>query len=74
MNFDDNYPKRNHEGYPDPTVEKVVKTLETEQIRQAHLRYKRTMGIILNVIDLAGFEAISRIVLRDKNTGTDFSK
>ena len=74
MRFEDNYPHRNKEGYPDPTVSGFVQNVEAEKRRAAYARYKRVMGVILGAIRLAGFEAVSRIVLRDVETGLEFNK
>lgn len=58
---------RNSEGYYDPTPYPTLRE-ETEQEN----RVNRLVHALKCVIDLAGFELIGRIVLRDKKTGREF--
>lgn len=66
---------KNKEGYPDPTAGAAwgnivysKKHYESERINAI----SRIMPIIKQVAELAGFEVVGRIVLRDKRTGKEY--
>ena len=59
---------RNHEYYKDPTyISAVNKSVPVYKSRRSR-RYE-TIGLIMHICDLAGFELAERVVLRDKKTG-----
>lgn len=58
---------RNSEGYYDPTP---YPTLREEAEQESRLN--RLVHVLKCVIDLAGFEPVGRIVLRDKKSGREF--
>ena len=58
---------RNSEGYYDPTPYPALRE-ETEQEN----RMSRLVHAVRCIIDLAGFELVGRIVLRDKKSGRMF--
>lgn len=56
---------RNVEGYKDPTYFQAMKNIEAHHKSRCY----NLMGIIFKACDLAGFELVGRITLRDKRTG-----
>lgn len=56
--------KKNGEGYPDPTAYEAIKRVDPT----ARKRY-RLIGAILRICELAGYEVVGRIELRDVETG-----
>lgn len=63
-----NGPRRNSEWYLDPTAHEAiaaVRKLEEEK----HRRLKALILAVKSIIDLAGFELINRVELKDKQTG-----
>lgn len=63
--------RKNAEGYSDPTaysaMSKVLRE-EKERLRRA----SAVIGVIKSVVDLAGFDLITRIELRDRKTGREY--
>ena len=63
--------RKNAEGYSDPTacaaMSKVLRE-EKERLR----RVSSVIGVIKNIVDLAGFDLITRIELRDRKTGREY--
>lgn len=62
---------KNSEGYNDPTAYKGM----TKVMREEHERQRRVsivISIIRNVVDLAGFDLVSRIALKDRKTGREY--
>lgn len=71
----DNRPGRNAEGYPDPTAGAAWNNIRREERQQEAER----MAVISNLIpvmkqtaELAGFEIVGRITLKDKATGKEY--
>lgn len=65
----------NAEGYPDPTAGLAWRNIRKEENR----REAERMAVISNLIpimkqtaELAGFEVVGRIVLKDKRTGKEY--
>lgn len=58
---------KNGEGYADPTAYEAIKKIDPD----AKKRY-RLIGCILRVCELAGYEVVGRIELRDVKTGKVF--
>ena len=66
---------RNKEGYPDPTAGEAIGTLTKEKRREEKERNAAVTSLITmlkQIISLAGFELVERIVLRDKETGKEY--
>jgi len=66
---------RNKEGYPDPTAGEAIGTLAKEERREERERNAAVTSLITmlkQIISLAGFELVERIVLRDKETGKEY--
>ena len=62
---------KNSEGYIDPTAcDAVTKVMREEQERQR--RVSAVIGIIKGTADLAGFDLIGRVALRDRKTGREY--
>ena len=59
-----NNPKRNEQGYPDPTAFQAIKNVNEEDERFHKLLYS-----IRNICDLAGYDLGERIVLIDRRNG-----
>ncbi len=64
-------PKKNKEGYDDPTAYHGTKPLvdRDNQIEKAH---RQLINSFLTLAGLAGFQVESRIVLRHRETGRIF--
>lgn len=66
---------RNNEGYPDPTAGEAIGTLAKEEKREERERNAAVTSLITmlkQIISLAGFELVGRIVLKDKETGKEY--
>lgn len=66
---------RNKEGYPDPTAGEALGTVAKEERQEARERNAAVTSLITmlkQIISLAGFELVGRIVLRDKETGKEY--
>ena len=64
-------PRKNSEGYSDPTAYHGLKNAtrsECEQIR----RLTALIGVLKYIIDLAGFDLLSRIEVKDRRTGKEY--
>lgn len=55
--------KRNAEGYLDLTAYEALRHVDEEE------RLRRVIHIIYKVCELAGFEIVNRIALKDKESG-----
>lgn len=66
---------KNAEGYPDPTAGAAYSAIRHEE-RQRDADRLATISTLIPVIkgaaELAGFEVVGRIVLRDKATGKEY--
>lgn len=66
---------RNKEGYPDPTAGEALGAVVKEERQEARERNAAVTSLITmlkQIISLAGFELVGRIVLRDKETGKEY--
>ena len=63
----DENPKKNSEGYSDPTPYEAIKRIDEKTA--AYHRFKKLLRTIWYICDQAGFRVEGRIVLRDKTTG-----
>lgn len=59
--------QRNNEHYMDSTAYQAMKNIEAE--KKATERYKKLLGCIFRICELAGFHVEERIVLKDLRTG-----
>ena len=70
---------RNAEGYADPTPGAVLKRIDKEERAQAYAEEGERLNRISSLIpilrataELAGFDIIGRIPLKDKATGKEY--
>ena len=66
MNDRTNNPKKNAEGYSDMTPHNAVKNVERQN---EHMRVSKLVRTIFYICNLAGFEVVNRIELKDRKTG-----
>ena len=62
---------KNAEGYSDPTAYNAMSKVMREE-RERQRRIGIVINIIKNVADLAGFDLVSRIALKDRKTGREY--
>ena len=60
----ENNPRKNLEGYSDPTAFKALRNIDKEDER-----FHRLLRTLFYICELADFEIEGRIVLIDKHTG-----
>ena len=58
-------PRKNAEGYSDPTAYEALRNIESKEDERFH----KLLYAIFDICDLAGFEIEGRIVLLDKKSG-----
>ncbi len=66
---------KNSEGYPDPTAWAAWNNMRREERQQEAERrslMNRLIPVMKRTAELAGFEVIGRIALRDKATGKEY--
>ncbi len=64
---------KNSEGYPDPTAGRAISEVRREEKQKEHNEAVTTLITMLKqIISLAGFELVGRIVLKDKETGKEY--
>lgn len=56
--------KHNAEGFSDPTAYAAYRSLDYEE-----RRFRKLLKMIFSLCELAGFELVGRIALRDKRSG-----
>lgn len=56
--------KRNGEGYSDPTAYAAYRSLDREE-----RRFRKLLKMIFSLCEIAGFELVGRITLKDKHSG-----
>lgn len=61
-------PYRNAEGYADPTAHAAMTPIQQEQ-DEADQRLAQLIRTLKNTIDLAGYDLLARIEVRDRKTG-----
>lgn len=66
-----NYPKRNSEGYYDPTAYEGVKSIVREE-NALDGRVSDLVRVLKFIIRNCGFEPVSRIEIKDVKTGRVF--
>lgn len=57
--------RRNHEGYMDLTPHKAMNTVGSDE----EIRFRKLLGTIFYICELAGFRIHGRIELEDTRTG-----
>ena len=66
---------KNKEGYTDPTAGEAMGTVPKEERKEERERNAAVTTLITmlkQIISLAGFELVGRIVLKDKVTGKEY--
>ena len=63
---------KNKEGYPDPTAGEAMGTVAKEERRERNAAVTTLITMLKQIISLAGFELVGRIVLKDKVTGKEY--
>lgn len=58
-------PMANGEGYPDPTAYEAIERADNADYE----RFRKLLGCILRVCELAGFSLEERIVVKDNRNG-----
>ena len=61
-------PKRNLEGYIDPTAYKALSAVQAQQDEDDR-RCQQLIKALKFTIDLAGYDLLARIEVRDRKTG-----
>lgn len=61
-------PYRNPEGYADPTAHAALSGVQAEQ-DEADLRKQALIKALKTMIDLADYDLLARIEIRDRKTG-----
>ncbi|MBQ9704279.1 MAG: hypothetical protein IJV68_07035 [Clostridia bacterium] len=64
-------PKKNSEGYPDPTAYEGLRPIIEEE-NALERRVNQLIKTLKYITGLAGFELIARIEIKDKETGRIF--
>lgn len=62
---------RNKEGYADPTAGEAVGMVAREE-KERNAALTSLINVLKQIINLAGFELVGRIVLKDKATGKEY--
>ena len=66
---------KNQEGYSDPTPGAALSNIlreERQRDAESLATISRLIPVIKQTAELAGFEVVGRITLRDKGTGKEF--
>lgn len=67
---------KNAEGYSDPTPGETMSNIRREQRQQEAAErlavISRLIPVMKQTAELAGFEVVGRITLKDKETGKEF--
>nr|UVX63706.1 MAG: hypothetical protein [Bacteriophage sp.]DAG87038.1 MAG TPA: hypothetical protein [Caudoviricetes sp.] len=67
---------KNAEGYSDPTPGEAMSNIRREQRQQEAAErlavISRLIPVMKQTAELAGFEVVGRITLKDKETGKEF--
>ena len=62
---------KNAEGYSDPTAHNAITKVMREENEQQR-RINALIGSLKSFIDLAGFDLLNRIEVRDRKTGREY--
>ena len=63
--------RKNAEGYSDPTAFEGINNILREE-NEAQKRVNALIGAIKSLVNLAGFDLLNRIEIRDRKTGKEF--
>ena len=63
--------RKNAEGYSDPTAYAGISNVVREE-NDAQRRVNTLIGALKGLIDLAGFDLLCRIEIRDRKTGREY--
>ena len=64
---------RNKEGYADPTAGAAIHEAEPKaKKKEYNPEVTNLVSVLKQMIDIAGYEMVGRIVLRDKDTGNAY--
>lgn len=63
--------RKNREGYNDPTAYTGMSNIIREE-NETQRRVNALIGALKSLIDLAGFDLLCRIEIRDSKTGREF--
>ena len=63
--------KRNKEGYKDPTAYKGMMAVLREETDQQR-RLTGLISVLKYIIDLAGYDLLNRIEVKDRRTGKEY--
>lgn len=63
--------KKNKEGYNDPTAYKGMMAVLREESEQQR-RLTSLIHVLKYIIDLAGYDLLNRIELKDRRTGKEY--
>lgn len=58
--------KRNNEGY---SVPEVTKYSANQELDRDERRFRKLLKMIFSLCEIAGFDLVGRVVLRDKRSG-----
>lgn len=65
-------PRKNHEGYSDPTAYEAIKEYDLSLMTGKNAddeRFHKLLNTIFTICELSGFHLEERIVLKDTQTG-----
>lgn len=63
--------RKNSSGYPDPTAYLATRNIIREENEQQK-RVTALIGVLKYIIDMAGFDLLGRIEIRDRKTGREY--
>ena len=63
--------RKNAEGYSDPTAFEGINNVLREE-NEAQKRVNALIGAVKSLVNLAGFDLLNRIEIRDRKTGKEF--
>jgi len=65
------FPKRNASGLPDPTAHDALLPIAQAE-EELETRTTKLVKVLKGIIDLAGYDLVARIELRDRKSGKIF--
>ena len=65
------FPKRNASGLPDPTAHDALLPI-AQAVEELETRTTKLIKVLKGIIDLAGYDLVARIELRDRKSGKIF--
>lgn len=65
------FPKRNASGLPDPTAHDALLPIAQAE-EELETRTTKLIKVLKGIIDLAGYDLVARIELRDRKSGKIF--